>query len=70
MNTFPLPTAAAGQMLSPAQAGEIVGLHPEVIRREVRCGHLRAHTICRRIRIWPHDLHAWVDKHANELAQA
>lgn len=58
----------AGQMLSPAQAGAIVGLHPEVIRREVRRGHLRAHIVCRRIRIWPDDLHTWLDQHANEPA--
>ena len=57
-------------MLSPAEAGAIVGLHPEVIRRQVRLGQLRAHIVCRRIRIWPVDLNAWLDQHSNEPGQA
>jgi excisionase family DNA binding protein len=36
---------AAGALLSPDEAGELIGLSPQTIRRKIRAGELYAHRL-------------------------
>jgi excisionase family DNA binding protein len=54
------------RLLTVFDVAELTQLHPEVVRREIRRGHLRATILCRRLRISPSDLQVWIDANRSE----
>jgi excisionase family DNA binding protein len=51
----------AEQLLTVDEVSKLTRLHPEVVRREIRHGRLRASRLCRRLRISTSDLQAWIE---------
>jgi excisionase family DNA binding protein len=48
-------------LLSVEQVSQLAGLNPEVVRRAIRSGELKASTLRRRLRIRISDYEAWID---------
>ena len=49
------------QLLTVTEVSELAQLHPEVVRRAIRDGELRASAMRRRLRIRTSDYEAWVE---------
>lgn len=49
-------------LLTPNEVASLAGLHPEVIRREIRRGNLKAHKLTGRLRISRAAYHDWLKR--------
>lgn len=49
------------QYLTVDQVGQLVQLHPEVVRRAIRRGELQASRLCGRLRVSQQDFLAWIE---------
>lgn len=50
------------KLMTPNDVAALTGLHPEVVRREIRRGNLIAHKVCGRIRITHEGYLDWLDR--------
>lgn len=54
--------AADDKLYTPTDIAALAALHPEVVRREIRRGHLKAHKLTGRLRISRPDYLDWLDR--------
>jgi excisionase family DNA binding protein len=49
-------------LYTPNDVADLASLHPEVVRREIRRGNLRAHKLTGRLRISRNDYLTWLER--------
>ena len=54
--------ANAEPLLTPKDVAALAQLHPEVVRREIRRGNLKAHKLTGRLRISRTDYSRWLER--------
>jgi excisionase family DNA binding protein len=60
----------AEQTLTVDDVAGLARLHPEVVRRAIRRGELRASRLCGRLRVTTSDYHAWLKQSQMQTAGA